>query len=562
MPQLPEGGRDAGPGGADTHLDEARAALLALWPIRHPRLQNAANDLTRGRTREAESAIAKYLQRHPGDPDALNLMAAVAQRAGRNREAELHLAQCVARAPDHEVHRYNYAIVLLKIGKSEGALAETEILLQKAPRHILYRNLKAALLEQSGKYAEAQAYFRQLTLDYPDCSAFWLGLASTFRSLGGHRDECAAAFHRAAMLCPWNGKAWWNLASLKTFRFTGDDIQLMESQLARSTISAKDRADLHYALGKAYGDAENYERSFQNYAKGNAIRRVGMDYDADETTTMVSRNRTIFTEEFFRSRAAAGCPSREPIFVVGLQRAGSTLVEQILGSHSAIEGAGELPFVLQLFANDVTPRTGTDYPNGMDRLEPSDLRALGEKYLALAHGRARLSRPFFVDKCPFNVWHIGLIHLMLPNARIIDVRRHPLACCYANFTMSFLHAPPVSYRLSDMGQLYADYVRLTAHFDRVLPGKIYRVLYEQLVTDLEAEIRRLLDFLELPFEQGCLEYYKNERAFNSYSNEQVRSPIFTEGVDRWRNYEAWLGPLKAVLGPVLDAYPGVPNFEQ
>jgi hypothetical protein len=275
---------------------------------------------------------------------------------------------------------------------------------------------------------------------------------------------------------------------------------------------------------------------------------------------MVMRNRTVFTPDFFRSRDAAGCPSREPIFVLGLQRAGSTLVEQILGSHSAIEGAGELPLVLQLFADDVTPRTGPNYPNGMDRLQPSDLFALGEKYLALARGRTALARPFFADKCPLNVWHIGLIHMMLPHAKIIDVRRHPLACCYANFTMSFVHAPPVSYRLSDIGQLYADYVRLTAHFDRVLPVRIYRVFYERLVTDLEAEIRRMLDFLGLPFEQNCLEYYKNDRAFNSYSNEQVRSPIFIDGLERWRNYEPWLGPLKAALGPVLDSYPEVPDF--
>jgi len=550
--QLPEVRSDTDLIAADPDFGRAREALLALWPIRNPRLRSAANDLKNGRTQEAESAVRKYLERHPGDPDALNLMADVALRSGRNREAELHLAQCVSRASDHEVYRYNYAILLLKIGKSAGALAETEILLGTAPRNILYLNLKAVLLEKSGNYADALHCFRQLTQDYPDCAGFWLGLASTLRSVGGYRDECAAAFQKAAALCPWNGKIWWNLASLKTFRFSAQEIQLMESQLANPTISALDRANLHYAFGKAYDDMENYEKSFQNYAKGNAIRRVGMDYDADETTTMVSRNRTAFTPEFFRSRAAAGCLSREPLFVLGLQRAGSTLVEQILGSHSAIEGAGELPFVLQLFANDVTPKTGTDYPNGMESLRPDELRALGEKYLAMSRGRTTLKRTFFVDKCPFNVWHIGLIHLMLPNAKIIDVRRHPLACCYANFTMSFVHSPPVSYRLSDIGQLYADYVRLAAHFDHVLPGKIYRVFYERLVTDLEADVRRLLEFLGLPFEQGCLEYYKNDR---------VRSPIFTDGLERWRNYETWLGSLKAALGPVLGAYPGVPDFD-
>jgi hypothetical protein len=335
----------------------------------------------------------------------------------------------------------------------------------------------------------------------------------------------------------------------------------MEAQLQNPPSSAEQRANLHYALGKAYGDVDAFETAFRHYSRGNAIRRIGMDYDPDDTTQMVSRAGLVFTPDLFREKNAAGCDSKAPIFVLGLQRAGSTLVEQILGSHSAIEPAGELPFVLRVVGDDVMPRTGPNYPNGMNRLESADLRAIGEKYLELSLRKRPLGRPFFVDKCPFNLWHVGLIHLMFPNARIIDVRRHPMGCCFANFTMSFPNAPPLSYKLSEIGRFYADYVRLMAHFDRVLPGKIHRVIYERLVADTETQVRRMLDFLELPFEPECLEYYKSDRAFNSFSNEQVRRPIFQEGVDRWRDYEPWLGALKSALGPVLDAYPDVPAFD-
>jgi hypothetical protein len=244
-----------------------------------------------------------------------------------------------------------------------------------------------------------------------------------------------------------------------------------------------------------------------------------------------------------------------------MQRAGSTLVEQILGSHSQVEPAGELNTVIQLVAENVLPKTKDLYPEGMERLEPADYKAIGERYLELAGKRRETDRRHFVDKCGYNFLHTGLLRLALPNAKIVDIRRHPLGCCYANFTVSFQYAPPLSYSQTDIARFYADYVRLMAHFDRVQPGKVLRVIYEELVEDLEGQVRRMLDFLELPFEPACLEYYKTERFFSSFSNEQVRRPIFREGLDRWKNYEPWLGQMKAALGPVLSAWPDVPDFE-
>jgi tetratricopeptide (TPR) repeat protein len=542
-------------------LGKARRDLRDQWPVRDPKLLEAAAAFENGETAAAKRIASKFLAKHPRNPDALNLMAEIARRARNMREAEVYLAQCVRWAPDHQAYRYNYAVVMIERDKL-GALTEINTLLAKDPHNPLFRCLKGHLLNKSRKYAEAAELLRGLTAECPDSTDAWMGLANALRSLGGHNDEVVSCLRRVTGLDPASSAAWWGLASMKTYRFTDEDVRIMEEQLPKPALAAADRIDLCYALGNACDDTKRYEKSFQYYSKGNAIRRVALDYNPDSTTAMVSRARAVFTPELFREREQAGCPSAEPIFVVSLQRSGSTLTEQILGSHSQIEGAGELQTMIQMVGADVMPKTGPDYPSGIERLTPEDLRSLGEKYLERTRTQRSLGTPFFVDKNCYNIWQVGLIHLMFPNARIIDVRRHPIAACWANFTISFTHAPPLSYKLTDIGRFYYDYVRLMAHFDRVMPGKIHRVIYENLVADLEGEVRQMLDFLGLPFEQSCLEYYKSDRAFNSLSNEQVRRPIFKEGVERWHAYEPWFGPLKAALGPVLDAYPGVPEFTE
>jgi tetratricopeptide (TPR) repeat protein len=544
----------------ESPIAKARKDLFATRPIRDPKLVEAANLLRDGHAAEARRIALKFLAKHPRNPDALNIMAEIARRARNLKDAENYLAQCVHWTPDHDAYRYNYVVTLSEANKFTPALVEIGILLEKHPRNLLYRCMKGNLLNKFGKYAEAEELFRELMAECPDSIEALMGLGAALRALGGHTDEVNSYLRRVTDLDPSSSGAWWALASTKSYRFTDEDIRIMEEELAKPAVGATERIDLYYALGKACDDVKQYEKSFHYYSKGNAIRRVGLDYNPDSTTSMVSRARKVFTPELFRAREGAGCPSAEPIFVVSLQRSGSTLTEQILGSHSQIEGAGELQTLVQMVGADVMPKTGPDYPNGMDRLTPDDLRALGEEYLEMCRKHRKQDKPFFVDKNCYNIWQVGLIRLMLPNAKIIDVRRHPIAACWANFTISFSHAPPLSYKLTDIGRFYNDYVRLMAHFDSVQPGKIHRVIYENLVADLEGEVRRMLDFLGLPFEQGCLEYYKSERAFNSFSNEQVRRPIFKEGVERWRAFEPWFGPLKAALGPVLDAYPDVPEF--
>jgi tetratricopeptide (TPR) repeat protein len=451
--------------------------------------------------------------------------------------------------------------MLLEVNCLDAALTELAVVEAKDPDNVLYIYLKGVLLGKKRHYAEAAAYYRQLVAWCPDSTEALMGLAMTLRSLGGHEEESLSVLRRVTELDPACGSAWWCLATARSFRFTEADIRVMEAQVAKPAIGASERTDLYYALGKAYDDAKQYENSFRSYSRGNAIRRINLDYDADVTTAMVARMRAVYTPELFRERERAGCPSAEPIFVLGMQRSGSTLTEQILGSHSQIEPAGELGVMIRIVGDEVMPRSGEDYPNGIDRLTPDDLKAIGEKYLERVRPMLSENKPHFVDKNCYNLWQVGLIHLLFPNAKIIDIRRHPISCCWANFSLSFSQAaPPLSYKLTDIGRFYYDYVRVMAHFDRVLPGRVHRVIYENLVADLEGEIRRMLDYLGLPFEQSCLEYYKNDRAFNSFSNEQVRRPISKEGAERWRSYEPWLGPLKAALGPVLDAYPEVPDF--
>jgi tetratricopeptide (TPR) repeat protein len=541
-------------------FDEAFEALRASRKLSDARLLAVARDLERDQIGDSRRMLEKLLARQPENPDVLNLLADIADREGRHAEARRLLADCVQAAPDIEFYRYNYALALEKQHQSDLALAEAEVLLAHSPQNLLFRHLKALLLKNTEKYLEAVSCYRALASDYPNSAFIWNALGETLRDLGTCPQECTAAFLKAAELDPLRGCVWWNLANLGNFRFGEAHIAQMEAALSTPTFSPNNTAELHYGLGKANDSVKNYRRAFEHYSKANAIRRVNVAYDPDSTSETVSRTEAAFTPGMFRRNPEAGYPSREPIFVLGMQRSGSTLVEQILGNHSQVEALGELPLIIMLGERDLKEKFGIEYPRGMGSIAPDDLRALGEKYCDLASRKRRTAKPFFVDKCPYNFLYVGLIRLMLPNARIIDVRRHPMACCFANFTMNFQFGPPISYKQAEIGRFYADYVKLMAHFDRVQPGKICRVIYERLVADLETEVRRMLDYLELPFEQSCLEFFKSDRSFNSISSEQVRNPIFKEGVERWRNYEPWLGPLKSALGPVLDSWAETPEM--
>jgi tetratricopeptide (TPR) repeat protein len=536
-------------------------ALRAKRPLRTPQLLAARKALDSGRPDVAERLLTEFLRKRARDADALNLVGETLMRLERKADAEAVFAQCVERTPGFDLARYNYANALQGMNKPAEAVGHIRMLLDKYPGNPALRELAAVTASAARHYADALAFRAALVRDYPASARLRVSHAQALRTLGRH-DESIAAFRSAIEIAPSLGIAWWGLANLKTWRFTGDDVAQMRAEVSRAGLDAQDRTHLLFALGKALGDQARFAESFDAYARANAARRLASGYDPDSTSAQVAKFKALFTPEFFRARAGAGSESTAPIFVLGMQRAGSTLLEQILASHSGVEGAGELAhvrFLARQLESGVAPQYHTDYPGVLGRLDAGAFKALAERYLEETRPRRPLGRPFFVDKEPFNFWHIGFLQLMLPNARIVDIRRHPLGCCWSNFTTIFLHGLPLAWRLGDIGRFYADYVELMAHYDRVLPGKVHRIFYEDLVAEPEREVRRLLDYLGLPFEEACLRFYDNSRAVNSASSEQVRRPIFDDALDWWRNYEPWLGALKAALGPVLASYPDVPE---
>lgn len=541
---------------------DAAYAQHVLHSTRDPELLVAATALVEGRIPEAEQRLRDHLKRAPTDVAAIRMLAELAARLGRYEDAEHLLARCLELAPNFHAARQNYALVLHRSNQSERALAEIERLLARQPDNAGARNLKAVVLCRLGDYEPAIRLYGELLKQYPRQSRVWMSYGHALKT-AGHQERSIAAYRKCLELEPGFGEVWWSLANLKTFRFSTDDVATMRAQLQRPGLGDDDRLHLEFAIGKAQEDAGEYADSFGHYARGNAVRHAQLRYSADDTHARVQRIKRTYTREFFAARGGAGSDAPDPIFIVGLPRAGSTLIEQILSSHSQVEGTMELPEVTSI-SRDLRGRGDADdsmpYHDVVERLDHAELRALGEQYLANTRVQRKAGTPLFIDKMPNNFMHIGLIQLMLPKAKIIDARRHPLACGFSGFKQHFARGQAFSYSLDDIGRYYRDYVELMAHFDAVLPGRVHRVVYETMVEDTEAEVRRLLDYCGLPFEDACLRFFENARPVRTASSEQVRQPIYREGVDHWRHYEPWLSPLKSALGPVLDAYPAVPAF--
>jgi tetratricopeptide (TPR) repeat protein len=526
--------------------------------VRDPELVAAAAALAEGRLDLAERGLRPILKARPTDVAAIRMLAEVAARLGRYQDAENLLARCLELAPGFTAARHNYAAVLHRHNKPLEALAEIERLLADEPQSASYQLLKAAILGRIGEYEPAVALYEAVLADYPDQPKIWMSYGHALKTVGRQADA-VAAYRRCVALQPQFGEAWWSLANLKTVRFSDADLAAMAGALGRGDLAGDDRLHLQFALGKAFEDAGRDAEAFAHYAQGNALRRAELRYEADETTRHMRRSKALFTQPFFAARAGCGSGAPDPIFVVGLPRAGSTLIEQILSSHSQVEGTQELPDIISI-ARRLGRAEGGAYPEALASLTPEALRALGEEYLARAQVHRKLGRPFFIDKMPNNFAHLGLIHLILPNAKVIDARRHPLGCCFSAFKQHFAQGQSFTYGLEDVGRYYADYVELMAHFDAVLPGRVHRVIYEEMVADPEAQVRALLAHCGLPFEDACLRFYENDRAVRTASSEQVRQPIFRDAADHWRRFEPWLDPLKASLGSVLDNYPDAPAY--
>jgi tetratricopeptide (TPR) repeat protein len=563
-PDLPQAWRALGDHltaiGDTAAADEAYARHIR-YSTRDPGLMAAATALCENRIPEAETLLRRHLKQAPTDVAAIRMLAEIAARLGRDEDAEHLLARCLELAPSFHAARQNYALVLNRSNQHAQALSEVEALLRIDPVHPGYRNLKAVILCRIGDYAPAIELYDGILAEYPHQPRIWMSYGHALKT-AGLTDRAIRAYRRSIELDPAFGEAYWSLANLKTFRFGAGDVRAMRRQLARADLDNEHRLHFAFALGKALEDAGDYAESFRHYDTGNALRLKMIPYSADDHSARVKRAKALYTREFFRQREGCGAQAPDPIFIVGLPRAGSTLIEQILSSHSAVEGTMELPEIISitraLRKRTDAPRT-TPYHDVLADLSAEQLRELGELYLQRTRIHRKTGAPFFIDKMPNNFAHIGLIHLALPNARIVDARRHPLACCFSGFKQHFARGQSFTYSLDDIGRYYHDYVELMAHFDDALPGRVHRVNYENMVDDTETEVRRLLAYCGLPFEAQCLRFFENERPVRTASSEQVRQPIYRDGVEHWRHYEPWLDPLKNALGPVLDAYPSVPR---
>ncbi len=533
--------------------------LAAVVP--DARLRLAADDLAAGKLAEAEAAVRAILAGQPFNLPAAHLMAEILARRGEFAAAEAMLVHCLERAPQLHLAGQSLALLLHRTGRHAEALTELDRLLAHNPRNNRARMIKAAILAEIGEYERATEVTAALLEAFADQPQALLIHGNGLRTLGRF-DEAVAVFRRVLALDASRADAWWSLANLKAYRFSAEERAAMASRLAAPDVDrgadAGGASLLHFALAKADEDERRDADAFAHYASANALQRQLRPYHPDETTALARRSEALFTPAFFAERAGWGDPAADPIFVVGLPRSGSTLVEQILASHPAVEGTRELPDIQAMADWAAAQAPGAPYPAPLANLPREAFAQLGQDYLARTRHQRRLGRARFIDKAPRNFQHIGLIRLMLPNARIIDVRRHPLGCCVSAFRQHFAGGFAFAYDLTDLGRYYADYVALMAHYDAVLPGHVTRVVYEELVEDTEGEVRRLLDALGLPFDAACLRFFENRRAVATPSSEQVRRPIYAEGVDSWRRFEPWLGPLKSALGPVLDAYPAPP----
>jgi tetratricopeptide (TPR) repeat protein len=536
---------------ANADLATAHVETLAKLP---PEVITASAMFADGEVFPAERMIRDFLLKHGDHLEAMRLLAKIGMKLDVYDDAEVLLEAVLQLAPDYRAARHDYALVLLHRHKHALGLKELEGLRKAEPDNRTFKLSYASALVGLGQYAEAVELYRDLLAEVPQAADVHLFMAHALKTLGKQQDSIDS-YRTAIGLRRGFGDAYWSLANLKTYKFPDADIVEMRANEQAPRIGLEDHYHLCFALGKALEDRGEYAESFQYYERGNALKKAETRFKIEPIERNTRLQTEVCTSDFFAARSGYGCPSDEPIFILGLPRAGSTLLEQILASHSRVEGTQELPDIPRLVAelqgrdpDPVNPR----YPAVLADLEPEVLRRFGERYMTDTRNY-RTDKPRFIDKMPNNFRHVGLIHLILPNARIIDARREPMACCFSNFKQLFASGQEFTYSLEDIARYYRTYVEIMHHWDAVLPGKVLRIQHEDVVEDLEGNVRKLLEFCNLEFEPACLEFWKNERSVRTASSEQVRRPIFKEGLDQWRNFEPWLGPLQAALGDLVAA---------
>jgi tetratricopeptide (TPR) repeat protein len=516
-----------------------------------PEVVRAGSLFSDGDLSAAENILRAYLRTSSDDVEALRLLARIQHQRDVLDEAESLLEAALEVKPNYVAARLDYVRILIDRQKYLRAREETDTLLRLEPGNRAYLSLYAAACVGLGEYEPAIALYRELLAASPASADLHVSLGHSLKAVGRQK-EATESYEMAAAARPSFGDAWWSLANLKTYRFSQNEIVQMRAEEAAPGTDPVDRYHLCFALGKALEDRNEFAESWQFYERGNALKRAESRYHPDITETNTRKQVEVCTAQFFAARVGVGVPNLDPIFIVGLPRSGSTLIEQILASHSLVEGTHELSDIQRIVV-EIRGLEDSRYPAVLAELAPEEFRRLGERYITDTRAY-RQGKPFFIDKMPNNFCHIGLIHLMLPNAKIIDMRRDPMACCVSNLRQLFAKGQEFTYSIEDIARYYRTYLELMRHWDAVLPGRILRVWYEDVVEDLEGNVRRVLEFCGLEFEPACVEFYKTERSVSTASSEQVRRPIFLGGLLQWRNYEPWLGPLKDKLDDALIRY--------
>jgi predicted Zn-dependent protease len=536
---------------------QARAQAIQL--SRHVRPIAAAHEATQaGRPDRAESLLRPYLDRYPDDPVAQLVLGEALARIGDAAAAAAAFTAALAEAPDYAEARLALVRLHQRHFDQVAALDALAPLLTQRPADIDLRRWQASLLSNRDDHVDAAQALQELTELAPGNTQIWISYGDELRTLG-RSTEADAAYRKAVRLSPLLGAGWWGLAALHHQPFDDSDRTAMLAALDATTANDPSRIQLHFALGTAYEQAGDRARAFEQFAAGNALRLAAEPFDPATVAAEAATTARVMTAEFFASRAAAGNPAADPIFIVGMPRSGSTLVEQILSGHSQIEGTAELP-IIPLLIREMSARhrlpPDRSYRELLPRIEADELHAIGTEYLRRAAPHRKTGKPYFLDKLPHNWADAGFISLILPNAKIVDVRRAPLDCCWSNFRMLFARGHPSSNSLTGMAEFYRHYVGMMAHFDAALPGRIHRVIYERLVDDIEGEVRGLTEYLGVAFEPAMLEFHRADRPVATASAEQVRRPLNRQGIGAWQAYEPWLGPLKAAVGDLQDTYAG------
>ena len=535
---------------ASARQAELNCQRLANLP---PELVSVTSMIHEGKLYKAERLCRSFLQKHSHHIEAMRLLAQIGAKLYVLDDAEFLLESCLVFQPDYQLARYDYVNVLHRRQKYAQALEHAEKLVEAQPGNPSFEVCYASQLMAVGRFEEALATYDRVLQAIPDGPNLHLVRGHALKTIG-RTDEAIDAYRAAYRIKPDFGDAYWSLANLKTYNFEDAELEQMKQAERRKGTPLVDRYHLCFALGKALEDRTDYGISFEYYERGNRLKKAELRYDPDDTEREFRRQMAICTDELLRQQEGQGYQAPDPIFIVGLPRAGSTLLEQILASHSQVDGTMELPNILA-FAHRLggRRRVGEEpkYPARLRDMTAEQFKALGEQYIndtQLLRGDA----PYYIDKMPNNFRHIGLIHLILPNARIIDARRDPMACCFSGFKQLFAEGQEFTYGLEEIGRYYKGYCELMDHWDAVLPGKVLRVRYEDVVSDLETQVQRVLEFLGLPFEQACLDFHKTDRSVRTASSEQVRQPLYTSGIEQWRHFEPWLDPLKQVLGDRLE----------